>query len=72
MLFTCSAHLLKLVDYVKKGIEDGCRIALGGHHINREGLFFEPTILVDVDDNNFVAKEESFGPVMVVSKFPDE
>uniref|UniRef100_F1KT06 10-formyltetrahydrofolate dehydrogenase n=1 Tax=Ascaris suum TaxID=6253 RepID=F1KT06_ASCSU len=66
------AHLLKLVDYVKKGIEDGCRIALGGHHINREGLFFEPTILVDVDDNNFVAKEESFGPVMVVSKFPDD
>ena len=29
----------------------------------------EPTIFADVEDHMFIAKEESFGPVMVVSKF---
>ena len=29
----------------------------------------EPTVFTDVEDHMFIAKEESFGPVMVVSKF---
>lgn len=29
----------------------------------------EPTILADVEDHMMVAKEESFGPVMVISSF---
>ena len=29
----------------------------------------EPTIFCDVEDNMFIAKEESFGPIMVVTKF---
>lgn len=31
----------------------------------------EPTVFTDVEDHMFIAKEESFGPVMVVSKFQD-
>lgn len=31
----------------------------------------EPTVFTDVEDHMFIAKEESFGPVMVVSKFKD-
>ena len=33
---------------------------------------FEPTIFTNVEDSNFIAIEESFGPIMIVSKFPDE
>uniref|UniRef100_A0A668AEF5 10-formyltetrahydrofolate dehydrogenase n=1 Tax=Myripristis murdjan TaxID=586833 RepID=A0A668AEF5_9TELE len=33
------------------------------------GFFMEPTVFTDVEDHMFIAKEESFGPVMVVSKF---
>ena len=33
------------------------------------GLYFMPTVLADVEDGMWVAKEESFGPIMVVSKF---
>ena len=29
----------------------------------------EPTIFTNVEDHMFVAKEESFGPVMVISIF---
>lgn len=35
------------------------------------GFFMEPTVFTDVEDHMFIAKEESFGPVMVVSKFQD-
>ena len=35
------------------------------------GLFFEPTVFTDVEDDMFIADEESFGPVMVISKFKD-
>ena len=31
----------------------------------------EPTIFTDVEDGMFIAKEESFGPVMIISKFED-
>ena len=36
------------------------------------GFFLEPTVFTDVEDHMFIAKEESFGPVMVISKFSDE
>ena len=29
----------------------------------------EPTIFADVEDSMYLAKEESFGPIMIVSKF---
>merc|ERR1719468_1076446 len=33
------------------------------------GLYFEPTIFADVEDTMWIAEEESFGPIMIVSKF---
>ena len=41
----------------------------GNHNSLILGLFFEPSIFVDVEDHMYIAKEESFGPIMVVSKF---
>uniref|UniRef100_A0AAQ5ZIN7 10-formyltetrahydrofolate dehydrogenase n=1 Tax=Amphiprion ocellaris TaxID=80972 RepID=A0AAQ5ZIN7_AMPOC len=38
-------------------------------HYHCLGFFMEPTVFTDVEDHMFIAKEESFGPVMVVSKF---
>lgn len=29
----------------------------------------EPTVFTDVEDHMYIAQEESFGPVMVISKF---
>ncbi len=42
---------------------------LGGKRCDRPGLYMEPTIFADVEDDMYIAREESFGPVMVVSKF---
>ena len=41
----------------------------GGCQVKRPGLFFTPTIFTNVTDDMFIAKEESFGPIMIISKF---
>jgi len=64
------AHLDKLIDYVKKGVEEGAKLEIGGGRVeDRKGYFFYPTILSNVADGTFVATEESFGPIMIISKF---
>merc|ERR1712083_1136295 len=47
----------------------GARLLLGGKRCDRKGLYMEPTIFCDVEDHMFIAKGESFGPIMVVTKF---
>lgn len=54
---------------MEQGVKEGARLLYGGKRLDRKGYFMEPTVLVDVEDHMFVAEEESFGPIMVVSKF---
>lgn len=63
------AHLDKLVEYVQRGVAEGATLRYGGKRLDRPGLFFEPTVFTDVEDSMWIAKEESFGPIMIVSKF---
>lgn len=63
------AHLDKLLEFVQKGVEEGAKLAYGGKRLDRPGLYFEPTIFTDVQDDMYIAKEESFGPIMIISKF---
>ncbi|XP_078042072.1 cytosolic 10-formyltetrahydrofolate dehydrogenase [Augochlora pura] len=63
------AHLDKLLDFVRRGVEEGATLVYGGKRLNRPGWYFEPTIFTDVKDDMYIANEESFGPVMVISKF---
>ncbi|KAK7144551.1 hypothetical protein R3I94_010844 [Phoxinus phoxinus] len=63
------AHLDKLVEYCEKGVKEGARLVCGGKQVDRPGFFFEPTVFSDVQDHMYIAVEESFGPVMIISKF---
>lgn len=65
------AHLDKLVEYCETGVKEGATLVCGGKQVPRPGFFFEPTIFTDVEDQMYIAKEESFGPVMIISKFSD-
>ena len=53
------------------GVDEGARLVLGGKQCDMPGLFMEPTIFTDVEDHMWIAKEESFGPIMIISKFKD-
>jgi betaine-aldehyde dehydrogenase len=65
-------QLARVEDYVRIGIAEGAKLATGGHRIDGEGFYFEPTIFVDVDNAMRVAQEEIFGPVLVVIPFDTE
>ena len=62
-------HLESLVDYCQTGLKEGATLLLGGKQCDMPGLYMEPTIFADVEDTMWIAKEESFGPVMIISKF---
>jgi acyl-CoA reductase-like NAD-dependent aldehyde dehydrogenase len=58
----------KVAGYVDRAIADGAKAVVGGRipeHLPR-GYFYEPTLLIDVDENAAVAQVELFGPVLVV------
>jgi len=66
------AHLEKLVSYCQRGEAEGATLVYGGKQCPRKGLFFMPTIFTNVSDENYIAIEESFGPVMIISMFDDD
>jgi aldehyde dehydrogenase (NAD+) len=58
----------RVLGYVEKAKAEGASVALGGgvpSHLPK-GYFVEPTVLVGVNQNDTVAQEEIFGPVLVV------
>ncbi|MCB9771273.1 MAG: aldehyde dehydrogenase family protein [Candidatus Omnitrophica bacterium] len=70
------AHRDKVLECIKKGIKEGAVVLCGGKIPESEelksGAYIEPTILSKVNNQMTVAREEIFGPVLVVMKFKDE
>jgi len=61
------AHRERVAGYVRRAVDAGARIICGGGPVaGREGWFFEPTVLADLDNTFEIAREELFGPVGVV------
>lgn len=62
------AHLQKVLGYVQTGVAEGATIAIGGGRIMQEtgGAFMQNTVLDNVTNDMRVAREEIFGPVLVV------
>jgi acyl-CoA reductase-like NAD-dependent aldehyde dehydrogenase len=63
------------IDIVERHVEDarakGAKILTGGHRKPGAGLFYEPTILTDVDHSMDCMKEETFGPTLPVMRVKD-
>jgi succinate-semialdehyde dehydrogenase/glutarate-semialdehyde dehydrogenase len=62
---------------VERHVEDarrrGARVLTGGRRNPAyAGLFYEPTVLADVDHEMLVMREESFGPLLPVMRVRDE
>jgi succinate-semialdehyde dehydrogenase/glutarate-semialdehyde dehydrogenase len=62
----------KVEEHIADALALGAKIALGGKRHALGGLFFEPTILIDVTPKMLVAREETFGPVAPLFKFESE
>ena len=70
------AQFDKTLSYIRMGLEDGARLALGGRRSAdprlAQGFFVEPTVFADVTDDMRIAREEIFGPVVSVLRWKDE
>ncbi|WP_226864472.1 aldehyde dehydrogenase [Mycolicibacterium baixiangningiae] len=65
----------RILDYVEIGVSEGATLATGGTAVDVPGLdgyFVAPTVLSNVTNQMRVAREEIFGPVLVVIPFKDE
>jgi len=61
-----------LADQVRRSVDEGAKVLLGGKRANREGAFMEPTILTDLKPGNAAYHEELFGPVASFYVVKDE
>jgi aldehyde dehydrogenase (NAD+) len=64
----------RVLSYIRKGVAEGARLLLGGGvPANlKKGYYVEPTVFVDVSNDMVIAREEIFGPVLVVIAYDDE
>jgi acyl-CoA reductase-like NAD-dependent aldehyde dehydrogenase len=63
---------LDVIDrHVKDAVENGAKVLTGGKRGSGPGLYFEPTVLVDVNHDMACMREETFGPTLPVMKVRD-
>ena len=59
--------------HVADAVERGARVLAGGRrNPDFGGLYFEPTVLVDVSQDMDIMREETFGPVLPILRVRDE
>jgi len=62
-----------VVDHVNDAEQRGAKVLTGGRRgANPDGLFYEPTVLTNVDHNMTIMRDETFGPVLPVMTFKTE
>ncbi len=68
-------HRDDVLAWVDRATLDGAKVAAGGRIHSVDGLaggaFMEPTVLIDAAEDDAVAREEVFGPVLVVQRVTD-
>src|SRR5918993_106890 len=60
----------KVDAHVDDAVARGATALVGGH--KRDGLFFDPTVLVGIERGMRILEEETFGPVAPIVGFTDE
>jgi succinate-semialdehyde dehydrogenase/glutarate-semialdehyde dehydrogenase len=61
-----------LADQVKRSVDAGAKVLLGGKRLDRPGAFMEATILTDLKPGIAAYHEELFGPVASFYRVKDE
>ena len=61
----------RVMGYIEAGKRDGASVAMGGDAPSADGHYVNPTVLVNVNPQMSVVREEIFGPVVVAQRFED-
>jgi succinate-semialdehyde dehydrogenase/glutarate-semialdehyde dehydrogenase len=62
----------KVDSLVRRAVDGGARLLVGGTRPDREGCYFDPTVLTDVPADSAMLREEIFGPVAPIVVFDGE
>jgi succinate-semialdehyde dehydrogenase/glutarate-semialdehyde dehydrogenase len=63
----------KVISQLEDAKKHGAKVILGGKKVtDKNGYFFEPTILTDMNEKMLVAREETFAPLAALFKFDTE
>lgn len=65
-------RLKELDDIVQRSVKLWAKILTWWKRVDRKWYFYEPTVIVDIDENSPVFVEETFGPVAPIIKAKDE
>jgi aldehyde dehydrogenase (NAD+) len=70
-----AAQFNKIQGLIQKGIEEGAELVTGGvgrpENLNR-GYYVRPTVFANVTNDMTIAREEIFGPVIVILPYKTE
>src|ERR1700677_2732119 len=65
----------RVLGYIQKGIDEGAKLIVGGAERPEgldKGFFVQPTVFSEVTPDMTIAKEEIFGPVLVLMPYDTE
>lgn len=68
---TSAEQVRKVEAQLDDAVKKGARILTGGRLSGSNGLYFPPTVLVNVNHEMEVMKEETFGPIIPIMKVRD-
>ncbi len=68
------AQVERVTGYIRKGIEEGARLVVGGPERpeGMDGYHVQPTVFSDVRNDMVIAQEEIFGPVLSILPYSSE
>jgi aldehyde dehydrogenase (NAD+) len=66
------SQICRIDQIVQKAIGLGAQRVVGGNRMDRDGYFYEPTLLRGVDAASPAVTEEIFGPVLTIQTFREE
>ncbi|KAJ4200266.1 hypothetical protein NW767_007787 [Fusarium falciforme] len=69
---TTPRGIQKLENHISDAVSKGGKILCGGKRPDRDGYFFEPTIISDMISSMLTTNEEIFGPLLGLYKFNTE
>lgn len=65
---TREEQITVLEEQVKDAVNKGAKLLAGGKRADRDGYYFEPTVVVDAHQSMKIMQEESFGPIIGIQK----
>jgi betaine-aldehyde dehydrogenase len=65
-------QLERVTGFVDRARDRGAEILTGGHAVDGNGYWYQPTVVAGIGQDDEIIQREVFGPVVTVQRFDDE